>query len=201
MKVTAVADFIFYVKDLASPDLCRRIIELYRSDINKAPGLSLTAQGEEKVIADAKLSIETVIEETGVWKATHDELSANVIEALRTVISGAPALQILPLKWTAYKIKHYEKGKGHFSWHFDALGPGAWERQLALIIYLNAVDEGGETCFLYQNLKVKPEAGAALIFPPFWTHYHCGSVPVSGDKFIITSFVAFALDAASRKAG
>jgi hypothetical protein len=40
---------------------------------------------------------------------------------------------------------------------------------------------------------VKPVAGDALFFPPFWTHMHCGEVPRSEDKYVISSFVSFVI--------
>jgi hypothetical protein len=112
------------------------------------------------------------------------------------VTAQFPSLQVFPLWWTGYKIQHYKKNEGHFKWHFDALGPGAWDRQLAMIIYLNSVEDGGETCFHRQNLRVKPVAGNALFFPTFWTHMHCGEIPRSEDKYVISSFVSFAIPAA-----
>jgi hypothetical protein len=108
---------------------------------------------------------------------------------------------VWPLQWAGYKLQHYRKGEGHFKWHFDALGAGAWDRQLAMIIYLNSVAEGGETCFHRQNLKVKPVAGDALFFPPFWTHMHCGEIPRSEDKYVISSFVSFVIPAKGEGSG
>lgn len=74
-----------------------------------------------------------------------------------------------------------------------AIGPSVWERQLALIIYLNSVEEGGETSFAKQGLKLKPIEGDAVLFPPFWTHPHCGEVSKSEDKYIISSFIYFSI--------
>jgi 2-oxoglutarate-Fe(II)-dependent oxygenase superfamily protein len=68
-----------------------------------------------------------------------------------------------------------------------------------MILYLNSVEDGGETCFHRQNLKVKPVAGDALFFPTFWTHMHCGEIPKSEDKYIISSFVNFVIPAADQK--
>jgi hypothetical protein len=113
------------------------------------------------------------------------------------VAAQFPSLRVFPLRCTGYKIQHYRKNEGHFKWHFDALGPGAWDRQLAMIIYLNSVEDGGETCFHRQNLRVKPVAGDALFFPTFWTHMHSGEIPRSEDKYIISSFVTFVIPAGS----
>ena len=41
-----------------------------------------------------------------------------------------------------------------------------------LIIALNSDYEGGELCFPNQDVKIKLEAGDAIIFPPYRTHLH-----------------------------
>jgi hypothetical protein len=40
-----------------------------------------------------------------------------------------------------------------------------------------------------------------VIFPTFWTHAHCGQIPRSEDKYIVSSFVSFAIPAASQAKG
>jgi hypothetical protein len=52
---------------------------------------------------------------------------------------------------------------------------------------------GGETALHRQSLKIKPLAGDALFYPPFWTHMRCGEIPRSGDKYVISSFLRFVL--------
>ncbi len=51
---------------------------------------------------------------------------------------------------------------------------------------------GGETEFLYQDLKIRPEQGKLLLFPPFWTHEHRGVILQQGVKYIATTWVVFA---------
>ena len=116
--------------------------------------------------------------------------------ARSAVAAQFPSLQVWPLSCTGYKIQHYRENEGHFKWHFDALGRGAWERQMAMVAFLNSVAAGGETCFHRQSLKVKPVAGDAVFFPTIWTHMHCGEIPRSEDKYIVSSFLCFDIPAA-----
>jgi hypothetical protein len=58
------------------------------------------------------------------------------------------------------------------------------------MFYLNDVEDGGET-ELYQNTMVKPKAGRMVIAPAYFTHTHRGNIPVSNDKYILTSWVLF----------
>ena len=50
----------------------------------------------------------------------------------------------------------------------------------------------GETEFRHQAVKVTPEEGKLLLFPPFWTHEHRGVVLERGVKYIATTWVVFA---------
>jgi hypothetical protein len=191
MEIFTPSDSIFYVKDLISQDLCRRCIEMYEQDARKHSGYTTSAGGERRLEGDVKVSTDLSVDTEGAWAPVFTEVHAAVTRVTLGIAERFTALQVAPLQCTGYKIQHYRKNDGHFKWHFDALGPGGWERQLALIIYLNSVADGGETSFHRQDLKIKPVAGNAVFFPPFWTHMHCGEVPRSGDKYIITSFLRF----------
>jgi hypothetical protein len=195
-KIIAAAECIFHVEELISKDLCRTILENFQSDPGRHPGYTVGSRGEKKAHDAVKVSTDLEIKQDGVWTAAYAELHLAVSRVVLNVTAQFPSLQVFPLWWTGYKIQHYKKNEGHFKWHFDALGPGAWDRQLAMIIYLNSVEDGGETCFHRQNLRVKPVAGNALFFPTFWTHMHCGEIPRSEDKYVISSFVSFAIPAA-----
>ena len=199
MEVTLVGNFIFYVKGLMSPKLCQSILKTYEKDSRKRPGHTVSSYGNNKLRDDVKICTDLDIKKDGSWKTPHDELHLAVSQVVLGIAAQTPILQVWPLKWSGYKIQHYKKNEGLFKWHCDAMGPGAWDRQLAMVIYLNTVDEGGETCFLHQNLKVKPVAGDALFFPTFWTHLHCGEIPRSHDKYIISSFVSFDIPASEGK--
>jgi hypothetical protein len=199
MEIVAAAECIFYVKGLISTDLCDSIIENYKQHPDKHLGYTVSGRGETKSKDDVKVSTDLGIETDGVWTVAYAELHAAVSRVVLSVAAQFPSLQVWPLRCTGYKIQHYKKNEGYFKWHFDALGPGAWDRQLAMIIYLNSVAEGGETCFHRQNLKVKPVAGDAVFFPTFWTHMHCGEIPKSDDKYVISSFVRFDIPALEQK--
>lgn len=193
MEIFTRNDNIFYVKDLLSQELCHRCIELYERDPRKHPGHTTSAGGAKQLEVDVKVSTDLAVETDGIWAPVFIELHSAVTAVVQSIAAQFPSLQVSPLQCTGYKIQHYKKNQGHFKWHLDAFGPGGWDRQLAVIIYLNSVENGGETCFHRQDLKIKPVAGDALFFPPFWTHMHCGEIPRSGDKYVISSFIRFAI--------
>jgi len=57
--------------------------------------------------------------------------------------------------------------------------------------YLNDVEDGGETEWYYQNLKVKPEKGLTFLWPTDWMFTHKGYAPVNANKYIITGWYHF----------
>jgi len=198
-EIVAEVECIFQVRKLISQDLCQTIIDNYHRDPRKHPGYTLSRHSEKRLQDEVKVSTDLEIAREGSWAAAFEELNFGVNCAVEKLVARLPSMQIWPLWWTGYKIQHYKQNEGHFKWHFDAAGPGTWHRQMAMIIYLNSVQDGGETCFHRQSLRVKPIAGDALFFPTFWTHAHCGEIPRSGDKYVISSFIGFVIPAADQK--
>ena len=100
-----------------------------------------------------------------------------------------PTPQGQPMSFSDYSVRVYYKGQGKFLEHVDqSAGPNVI-RTFGVILYLNTVDEGGSTDFKDYKLKVKPEAGKLIIFPCNYLFRHEGTVPLSEDKYIITSFL------------
>lgn len=92
--------------------------------------------------------------------------------------------------------QRYEQASGGYTyWHSEVYPElpdnEALHRVLLFMFYLNDVERGGETEFYYQQLKVTPRAGRMVIAPAYFTHSHCGHVPESGHKYILTSWVLF----------
>ena len=58
-------------------------------------------------------------------------------------------------------------------------------------IYLNDIEEGGETEFLHQSLRLPPKQGTVGIFPSSYTHLHRGNPPLSKEKHILTGWIEF----------
>ena len=85
-------------------------------------------------------------------------------------------------------LKRYFKGvDGYHAWHEDN-GPKD-NRVLVCMFYLNDVEEGGETEFYFQQVKLKPTKGSLVIFPAYFTHLHRGNIPMSNDKYICNIWI------------
>lgn len=93
---------------------------------------------------------------------------------------------ILPSKgqltFEGLQVTKYQTGQ-HFLSHEDAFPvqlaqeETGFQRVATLLIYLNDVDQGGETCFDLLNLAVKPRKGGALLFFPAFTDGECSPDP------------------------
>lgn len=91
--------------------------------------------------------------------------------------------------------KYLKNSGGYHHWHSEICADSkdceTLHRALFFILYLNDVEEGGETEFYYQDSKVAPKTGRIVLSPAGFTHTHKGHVPVSNDKLIATSWVMF----------
>lgn len=87
------------------------------------------------------------------------------------------------------KIQITAPGEGYHIWHSEQ-GPGeASSRCAVFMIYLNDIDEGGETEFLYQRRRIKAEAGTVVIWPAGYTHQHRGNSVISDqEKYVGTGW-------------
>jgi len=94
--------------------------------------------------------------------------------------------------WIGSKIQKYRPNEGYHIWHAENTGKlSQVNRHLVFMTYLNTVNNGGETGFFYQNLKIKPEKGLTLIWPAAWTHTHKGHPSPNENKYILTGWYGY----------
>ncbi len=94
------------------------------------------------------------------------------------------------------QIQKYDKNSGHYNaWHVEAEDKNTSDRAFVFILYLNNVDEGGETGFLIKEkgdfVKVQPKEGRLIIHPASWPFIHKGYMPESSDKYILTTWLCW----------
>lgn len=81
--------------------------------------------------------------------------------------------------------------EGYHVWHHEKDAFRTRNRLMAFILYLNDVEEGGETEFLFQKFRMKPKKNRLILWPAGYTHTHRGNPPLSGEKYIATGWVEF----------
>ena len=88
-----------------------------------------------------------------------------------------------------YKIQKTEPTEGYHIWHPEISTKEERDRIAVFSLFLNTVEEGGETEFLYQKTRVKPVENTLVIFPAGYTHTHRGNPPLSGTKYLLTGWI------------
>ena len=98
----------------------------------------------------------------------------------------------------AINLQKYVKGEGNFGhWHSEHYPhpqdpeQKSLHRVLLWLIYLNDVEQGGTTEFLYQQASIKPSTGSLLLSPCGFTHTHRGTTPISHDKYVLASWISY----------
>jgi hypothetical protein len=89
------------------------------------------------------------------------------------------------------KIQKTMPGGGYHIWHPEMQSIHEKGRCLVFMLYLNDVEEGGETEFLYQHKRIQPKRDRFVLWPAYFTHTHRGNPPLSGEKLILTGWVEF----------
>lgn len=79
------------------------------------------------------------------------------------------------------QILRYSPGE-YYEPHTDA-APNL-PRIISALLYLNEVEEGGETEFINFNIKIKPKPGRLVIFPSNYAYQHAALSPKKGTKYV-----------------
>ena len=89
------------------------------------------------------------------------------------------------------KLQKTPIGGGYSVWHPEQGAGSTSTRCASWLVYLNDVEEGGETEFLYQKFRQKPVKGTLVVWPAGFTHIHRGNPPYSNEKYVITGWMSY----------
>ena len=184
----ALADYIRVYDDALSPDFCTRLIDGFeqttalqmRNGKGVREGLELSAWTELDVgrLADKAFM--------GFFL---DQLERSLDRYNRDIGLGI-AVPLRP-RTDRLILKRYRPGGDEsFQPHFDSIDAVSG-RYMVFLWYLNDVAQGGETEFCDLGIKIAPRAGRLLMFPPYWMFQHAGRPPLSGDKYILSTYLMF----------
>ena len=88
----------------------------------------------------------------------------------------------------AIKLQRTGPGEGYHVWHCEQGGRASAHKHAFYIAYLNDVEDGGETEFLFQSKRVEPVKGRIVIAPASFTHLHRGNPPLKAEKYVATGW-------------
>jgi hypothetical protein len=118
-----------------------------------------------------------------------DFLQGIVNQCATEYMDKYPYLQSNSYSSSCVLLQKTEPKEGFHAFHCEDSAWNTQTRTLAWMVYLNDVEDGGETEFLYQQLKIKPVKGRIVIWPGSFTHLHRGNPPMS-NKYIATGWYA-----------
>jgi predicted 2-oxoglutarate/Fe(II)-dependent dioxygenase YbiX len=188
--LTPLGGEIFLVKNLLEPSLCQHIVQVTQHcQLQAADILIETVDNQVRSNDLLKLGgSEPLLQSTN--KLLFDKLF--IVQQLLYQAYGVKFPFAEPCTVLRYQEKQFYKRHIDnilLASRFQELEQGIPTRDVSIVGYLNDDFEGGETYFDRQDLKVKPEAGAVLVFPAYFTHPHESLPILKGQKYAFTSWL------------
>ena len=179
-KIEAHDLFGIYDKAL-SKEFCQDVISRFEGDSRKIRGMV----GEGNYRPDFKGTEEIDLTEiSSGWEDVISIINQNLIHHLRKYMEKwGRAFKSVNVVHEGFRISRYNPGQ-QFDWHSDNIGSSI-TRVITAQWYLNTVEEGGETEFLWAGRAIQPVEGRLMLAPVGWSYYHRGAPPVSNPKYII----------------
>ncbi len=185
--------YIYSNNNSISKELCADIIDLFENEDNKYEGVTMS--GLDKNIKDTTDFVIPKVSEkwNKITSFLTDELTRNITTYLKQLNNNKNNFiffQNHEINIKHFQIQRYTANTGKYIYHSDNeinIQENRY-RIITFLWYLNTVDEGGETEFIGDFL-VKPEVGKLILFPATWTFPHCGKIPISNDKYILTGWI------------
>ena len=182
--------------DVVDEESCERMIKMFEDSKDTEP---VKLEDGDNSISFTQLTMS----EHKEWAS----VQAGMLEMFQEYIGRYNIdVSLKPKQWPptygyeAIRMKRYfNNDYDRFDPHVDVLNHETARRFLAFFIYMNDVEEGGETEFVnlykpgtYVPFKVEARRGRLLMFPPLWPWYHAGRKPISNNKYIIHSYCHYA---------
>ena len=180
--------FIFEQQGALAKSLCEHMINRFEESSDEQFTGRIGQVARENLAV--KRSTDLLISGKQKWQDIDHALFASLASAMQEFRAAFPYFSG-KFKDLGYGMQRTSSNE-YYHWHIDGGSHDFSNRQLVAIWYLNDVPgPGGETEFMVQQIRIKPEQGKLLLFPPFWTHEHRGVVLEKGVKYIATTWVVF----------
>ena len=182
--------FIFEKKNALPDFLCNDMIQRFES--NAEDQYKGRVGSDMNTNTRLKKTTDLIVSGKQHWQDVDNNLFRSLAIALKEFQQLYPYFSDMSrFKDMGYNLQRYTVGE-YYQWHVDSDNLALAPRQLVALWYLNDVKEaGGETEFIHQGVRVTPEQGKLVLFPPFWTHEHRAAEVLKGVKYIATTWVVF----------
>jgi len=187
-------DYIGFYENVFPEGLCRHIIQDFERFIeNGYCGTRKSAENAQKHHkSDTFMFLNINNHHGNSFHNFHGEFTKDLIQGglqrcFDAYTNEYDILQGMILRSTCMKIQKTKPGEGYHAWHCEQGNPEP-NRCLVWAIYLNDIEEAGETEFLYQKMRIPPKENTAIIWPAGFTHTHKGNTVLTEDKYNLTGW-------------
>ena len=191
-KTVNITNFIGVYDNYITPEECNKAIKLYEDQNKFNNTINRIGFEEASILQKQDQQYFAAPNNIDVWWESLKPMMVNFDLAWKhyTKNVGADDAYGVPFHFTDLKIQKTLPTEGYHVWHIEhGKGHSNEPRAFVFSIYLNDVEEGGETEFLHFSKRVKPKTGRIVIWPAGFPYVHRGNPPLSGEKYILTSWM------------
>jgi len=191
-KTVNINNFIGIYDNYILPEECNKAIKLYEDQNKFNNTINRIGFEEASILQKQDQQYFAAPNNIDVWWESLKPMMVNFDLAWKhyTKNVGADDAYGVPFHFTDLKIQKTLPTEGYHVWHIEhGKGHSNEPRAFVFSIYLNDVEEGGETEFLHFSKRVKPKTGRIVIWPAGFPYVHRGNPPLSGEKYILTSWM------------
>jgi len=194
-----IDDFIGVFDNALNKEHCEELIKIYEDSAELNFAISRKDMGVEKIHQDNNLVFigsKKYVNDDIFFDAAQPSIQQFVNTAWKYYTEYAKKHGVLSSLashrfYDSIKIQKTKPAEGYHVWHCEHDNRKNGSRLLLVMVYLNDVEEGGETEFLYQSRRIKPKQGTMVICPSGFTHTHRGNPPLTGNKYMINGWIEF----------
>jgi|TARA_R110002020_G_scaffold103649_1_gene242924 hypothetical protein len=192
-KTVNINNFIGVYDNYITPEECDKAIKLFEDQNKFNKTFNRLSSEKTNILNKQDQQFFANQENINVWWQELKSMMVNYEIAFRHYVSNTGAQTAYDnnsFHFTNVKIQKTLPTEGYHVWHIEhGLGYENEARAFVYSIYLNDVEEGGETEFLHFSKRIKPKKGRIVIWPAAFPYVHRGNPPLSGEKYILTSWM------------
>ena len=191
-KTFSITNFIGVYDNYITKEECSKAIKFYENQSNFNQTVNRLQSEQSSILEKRDQQYFANGTNIDAWWTELKSLMVNFDLAFNHYISntGAKEAYGVPFHFTTLKIQKTLPTEGYHVWHIEhGQGFDNEPRAFAFTVYLNNIEEGGETEFLHFSKRVQPKTGRIVIWPAAFPYLHRGNPPLLGDKYILTSWM------------
>jgi hypothetical protein len=185
--------FLYSKQNALTSSLCKSFIDTFEASPEKQPGVLYgpTQNSSDTGKKSTDITFHPGYLEHPTWGPLLSQLIPIIEKGQSDYISRHELAmsKLDPFRLHShFNMQRYNPGEGFSMWHCERGSIGFLNRVLVWAVYLNTVEDRGETEFLYQHHFELAEEGKLLIWPADWMYLHRGVPSPTQVKYILTGW-------------